>query len=197
MEVEINFLQNTDNVLSKLILLYLIDKMDIPLSNSQISQFALEENLMSYFVLQQTLAELVQDGYLDKAQSNNTTRYTVIAEGSTALEYFENNIPQEIRTKINKYVFANRQTVKKEFETAANYFYDQLNNEFNVKCGIYENDKSLMEINVSVATKSQARLICSNWKNGVSKMYGNILKQLIEYSEENTNNSNISKTESQ
>ena len=38
---------------SKLIILYLIEKIEIPLSNSEICQFALEKNLMDYFSVQQ------------------------------------------------------------------------------------------------------------------------------------------------
>ena len=47
---------------SKLIILYLIEKIEIPLSNSEICQFALEKNLMDYFSVQQYLSEMVESG---------------------------------------------------------------------------------------------------------------------------------------
>lgn len=165
---------------NKLLLLYLIDKMDIPLSNAQISQFALEENFMNYFALQQFLADMVQSGYLDKSQDNNATRYAVTDEGITTLEYFEKHIPIDTRNRINKYVAENRKTVKKDFEITANYFYDHANNEFIVKCGIYEEETMLMEINVSVVTREQAKLICKNWKVNVNTLYGNIIAELVQ-----------------
>lgn len=163
----------------KLLLLYLIDKMDIPLSNSQISQFALQEDYMDYFVLQQNLTEMTQTGFLDKFQDNNTTRYTILDKGIEILEYFEKRIPVDIRSEINKYVIDNRKTIKKDYEITANYFYDHTNNEFIVKCGVYEDETMLMELNISVVSKEQAKTICSNWKENVKTMYGEILTSLM------------------
>lgn len=175
-ETNINEYGQVEN---KLLLLYLIDKMDIPLSNSQISQFALEENYMNYFSLQQSLSEMVQVNYLDTAQENNTTRYTITDQGLLSLEYFEKHIPIAIRNKINNYVLENRRNLKKDYEITANYFYDHNNNEFVVKCGVYENSTTLMEINVSVVSRDQAKLIAKNWKSNVNLLYSNVLEQLI------------------
>ncbi|MFQ7260934.1 MAG: DUF4364 family protein [Christensenellales bacterium] len=61
---------------NKLIILYLIEKIEIPLSNSEICQFALEKNLMDYFSVQQYLSELVESGLLEMTTENNSTRYT-------------------------------------------------------------------------------------------------------------------------
>ena len=65
---------------NKLIILYLIEKIEIPLSNSEICQFALEKNLMDYFSVQQYLSELVESGLLEMATENNSTRYTITAK---------------------------------------------------------------------------------------------------------------------
>jgi DNA-binding PadR family transcriptional regulator len=168
----------------KLLLLYLIDKMDIPLSNGQISQFALEEDYMDYFVLQQNLTEMTDSGFLDKFQDNNTTRYTILDKGIETLEYFEKRIPLEIRGKINKYVIDNRKTIKKDYEITSNYFYDHTNNEFIVKCGVYEDETMLMELNISVVSKEQAKTICANWKENVKTLYADILAALISKRED-------------
>ncbi len=164
----------------KLLLMYFIDKMDLPLTNAQISQFALEENFMNYFGLQQVLAEMVSSGYLDKSQDNNTSRYVMTEEGLVTLEYFERHIPTDVRNRINKYVADNHRAVKKDFEITANYFYDHGNNDFIVKCGIYEDETMLMEINVSVVSREQAKLICNKWKKDVNSLYGNIIAQLAQ-----------------
>ncbi len=163
---------------NKLILLYLIDKMDIPLSNSQISQFALEEDYMNYFSIQQCLAEMVDSKFLETTQENNNTRYTINDNGLQTLDYFENNIPLQIRNRINNYVKENRKILKRDYEITANYFYDHKTNEYIVKCGVYEDDVTLMELNVSVVSKDQAKIISNNWKNNVSNLYSNILGHL-------------------
>ncbi|MDR2940756.1 MAG: DUF4364 family protein [Clostridiales bacterium] len=163
---------------NKLIILYLIDKMDIPMSNSQISQFALEQDYMNYFSLQQCLAEMAASKFLESTQENNNTRYTVTDTGLQILDYFENNIPSQIRNKIINYVKDNRKILKRDFEITANYFYDHKTNEYIVKCGVYEDEVALMELNVSVVTKDQAKIISNNWKANVSSLYSSIISQL-------------------
>ncbi|MDR1536576.1 MAG: DUF4364 family protein [Clostridiales bacterium] len=164
---------------NKLILLYLIDKMDLPLSRSQITDFVREGEYMDYYTLQQTLADMVEGSYLDKIQDNNNTRYSLTGEGATALEYFENHIPAGIRARINRYVHDHFNSVKRDYEVTANYFVNAETNEFMVKCGVYEDKCTLMEINVSVVSKEQAKLIQSNWKSHVSELYMSILTELV------------------
>jgi len=163
------------NIEKKLVILYLLDKMDIPMSNMQITQFALEEEFMDYFEIQESLVDMVEAGFLDKT---NDDYYTLTAEGMTPLEFFSSRLPAPSKTRINNYVLSNRNKIKKDFEVTANYFYDHVHNEFTVKCGAYEDRSMLIEVNVTVNNKEHARVICNNWKANVNELYGNILEAL-------------------
>lgn len=55
--------------LYKLIILYMLDKVDFPLTNSQISEFILNEGYTTYFKLQQALSELLDSGFI-REESN-------------------------------------------------------------------------------------------------------------------------------
>ena len=164
---------------SKLLLLCLLEKMNLPMSGSQISEFVLEEGMLSFFELQQCLFEMTESKYLDIAKENNTTRYTVTEPGSSLLELFEKRIPMNVRNKINKHVNENRANIKRSYETTANYFKDMQTDEYVVKCGIYEDDFMLMEVNLSVVNREQARNICDNWKNNSCQIYGQMLGNLL------------------
>ena len=74
----------------KLIILHLLQKMGIALSNSEICQFLLEKNYMDYFSIQQYLTELVDAGWLEKSWEQNNTRYTLTDEGDEIVNYFPN-----------------------------------------------------------------------------------------------------------
>lgn len=171
---------DANSAVNKLLILYLINKMDIPMSQTQVSQFVLEEEYMDYFMLQQMLTENVEKNYLEAVKENNETRYTVTDEGITLLDYFDRQIPINIRNRITKYVAENRKDFKRDYEITANYFYGNDMNDFIVKCGLYEDEVVLMEINLSVVSKEQAKFICNNWKANVSTIYGNILTALIQ-----------------
>ena len=171
---------------NKLIILYLIKKMGIALSNSEICQFSLEKNYMDYFSVQQYLAELVDAGWLEKNRDNHNTRYTLTDEGNDIINYFIRHISESAKNEINTYIHENSKRIKAEYEVTANYFLE-LNNNYLVKCGLCDSDGSnLMEISVSVATREQAQLICGNWKKNVNKLYGSVFSSLASAKKEDT-----------
>ena len=165
---------------NKVILLYFIDKMDIPMSCGRIEEFIVNaEELMSFSTLRQYLKEMVDIGYLDQIWDNNTARYTVTDEGILALESFIKSIPAGIKTRIIKYAAENRRTVKQDFEISAFHYYDHDYNEYNVECNICEDELMLMELRLKVVSKDQALTICNNWRKGVSGIYAQILEILL------------------
>ena len=50
--------------LYKLIILYMLEKVDFPLTNSQISEFILDKGYTTYFKLQRAIAELNESGFI-------------------------------------------------------------------------------------------------------------------------------------
>ena len=169
---------------NKLILLYLINKMDLPLSRSQLTDFVREGEYMDYYTLQQTLAEMVDGAYLEKLQDNNNTRYSITDEGVTTLEYFESHITKPVRQMIDIYIEENRGKIKKDYESIANYFPNVENDEFKVKCGVYEDKRAIIELFVSVETREQAKLIQANWRANASGLYTKIIEALTEEQEQ-------------
>ena len=167
---------------NKLLLLYLVDKMELPLSRGQITEYVQQAELMDYYTLQQTLAEMVDGGYLDatvdQAQDNATTRYSITGDGLTTLEYFEKHIPATIRVKVNNYARDNQRALKREYENTATYFPGVENDVFTVKCGVYEDNRTLMEISISVDSRDQARIIQTNWKANAKLIYGRIMEAI-------------------
>lgn len=165
---------------NKLILLFLLQKIDLSLSNNEICQFALERNIMDYFNVQQYLSELTDADFVESFTDNGTTRYRITHEGTEALEFFQNRIPEWMVNAANEYIINNRQRIKNEYETSANYF-PEINGEFLVKCAVCGIDgQQIMEVDVVVPTKHQAQIICNNWKKNVSFIYGTIFSALIK-----------------
>ena len=61
--------------LYKLIVLYMLDKVDFPLTTSQISEFILDKGYTTYFRLQETLSELTDSELLKIETTHNRTLY--------------------------------------------------------------------------------------------------------------------------
>ena len=167
-------------------LLLLVDKMDIPISHNQIAKFAMEENYLSFFYVQQYLKDMVEKGYLDSSQDQNTTRYTITDEGLKTLETFSQYIPPYLKNKLLKYVEENRSVVKQDLEITATHFYQHDTEEYFVKCAVYEEDNMLMELNLSVVSKEQALIICNNWKSNVGQIYSQVIDILLTKDDKKT-----------
>ena len=171
------------DVENKLLIIYLINRMELSMSRAQITDFVISKDIMNYFVLEETLTDMVEQGLLEttseNAQDANTTRYTVTNNGLISLEYFENHIPRPMRTLINQYVEENRGKVKRDYEVNANYFPIAGTDDFEVKCGIYEDYRVLLELAISVDTREQAKQIRANWtSSNASMLYQQIIDAL-------------------
>lgn len=69
--------------LYKLIVLYMLEKVDFPLTNGQISEFVLDKGYTTYFKLQQTLSEMVDARFIREETTHNRTLYHLTEEGAS------------------------------------------------------------------------------------------------------------------
>ena len=72
-------------MLYKLIVLYILDKVDFPLTNGQLTNFILEKEYTNYFNIQQTINELVDDEYISSETIRNSSLYQITDSGRETL----------------------------------------------------------------------------------------------------------------
>ena len=76
----------TDTIaLYKLIILYMLNKVDFPLTTAQISEFILDKGYTSYFKLQEVLSEMQDDGLIKPETTYNRTLYHVTENGAATI----------------------------------------------------------------------------------------------------------------
>lgn len=90
--------------LYKLIVLYMLEKVDFPLTNGQISEFILEKGYTSYFTLQQAISEMVTAGFIREESTHNRTLYHLTEEGSETIQFFKSNISPAIRKDVDTFM---------------------------------------------------------------------------------------------
>ena len=94
--------------LYKLMVLYMLDKVNFPLSNSQIADFMLDRQYTNYFTLQEVLSSLASDGFVQILTYRSSTQYKLTKEGIDTISFFYNKISQAIRDDIDKYLKDNK-----------------------------------------------------------------------------------------
>lgn len=162
---------------NRLIILYLMYQMDMPLSWEHLYNFSVND-YMDYFEFQTYITEMEQNGIIETNKEDNITYYSLTDDGEKTVNTFSKLIPESKRKSIISYVRKNKGVIKKEYAVSANYFmYGE--NEYVVKCSFIEDDVTLMELNLTVVTKEMAKKVKKNWKQNVSGIYNNLLQSLL------------------
>ena len=164
--------------LYKLIILYLLKKVNFPLSNAQMSDFFLNKEYTNYFTFQQVLNELLDSNLIRVETIRNTSRYEMTKEGDEVLYYFGNKISEAIVADMDQFLKDNKFKLRNETGIIADY-YKTSDHDFVVRCQVREGKTVLLEVNVSVPGEEQASAMCDNWKTHSQEIYAYIMKKLM------------------
>ena len=164
--------------LYKLIILYMLDRVTFPLSNSQLSEFILEKEYTDYFTLQQTIHELTEAKLIRQEAVHNTTLYRITEEGRTTLTYFVKKISSAIREDIDTFLSEHKYELRNEHSTPADY-YRTTTGEFAAHCRVLERDSVLMDLTLTVPVEAQAKAICDHWKGKSQEIYATLIQSLL------------------
>lgn len=164
--------------LYKLIILYMLDKLDFPLTNGQISEFILEKGYTSYFTLQQAISEMVEANLIREETTHNRTLYHLTEEGAETIRFFRNNISPAIREDIDTYMAEKNYELKNEVAVKADY-YKNTNHEWSVRCQIIEQDAPLIDLTLTVPSEDEAISVVNNWSRRNQEVYALIMQHLL------------------
>jgi hypothetical protein len=162
---------------NKLIVLYFINKVNMPVSNLQLIKVILENRLMNYFFLQQSLVELNENGSLSCDLVEEKSFYEITQNGKQALSLLLHMLPAGIRFRIDKTVTAAKSKIKNETLITAD-FVPESESKFYVECKVNEDNFTLLEIKAAVGTRQDALGICANWKKHSPEIYAEIIESL-------------------
>ena len=168
-----------DFTVNKLIILYLLAQVKMPLSVSQITQIILERGYTDYFSLQQYLTELEKSNFIKITKQNNISYFEINDRGIQTLDFFASRIPEFIRKELDSFIEKNWRQLKSELDIFAEYVPTK-ENEYIVHCKVTENHSTLIDLNLNVGSKKQAIELCNNWKDKASTLYGEILHVLLK-----------------
>ncbi len=167
--------------LYKLIIMHMLNKVEFPLTNSQISQFFLENEYTNYFTVQKAIHELIEDGFVFSNVNRNTSYYHLTSEGRESLDFFESKIPAPIVDDVYMFLSRNKYELRNEIGTVSDY-YRASNGDYIVHCQVKEAGSTLVEVNISTPDRSIASKMCANWedKDTSQKIYQYIIDSLTK-----------------
>lgn len=170
-------------IVNKLILLYFMDKMDVPMTESAILQACYYENpWLEYMDCISTLSQLGENGFLFRAAHEKTSYYSITPDGRACISIFYTRIPSSTRTDIAAFVKDNRLTIRRHQEYSTSY---QLNADrsYTVILKIVDPTnptKMTMDLRFVVPNKETAKSVVQKWSNKAPKIYSTIYEQLVD-----------------
>ncbi len=165
--------------LYKLMILYMLAHVNFPLTNGQLTDFFLEHEYTTYFTLQQAISELLDAGLIKMESSSNTSRYEITDEGADTLSFFGRDISTGIIDDINDYLAENKFRLRNEVGVISDY-YKSTNRDYIVHCEVREGKSVLISLDVSVPDKTEAEIMCGNWREESQEIYSFTMKHLMK-----------------
>ncbi len=164
--------------LYKLMVLYMLKKVNFPLTYSQMTEFFLEK-YTNYFTFQQVLAELGEAKLIRSEVIRSISYYEITREGEEALYFFQKKVSEAILDDINAYLKQNKYKLRNETGIIADY-YPGNNQDYIVHCIVKEGRTTLLEINLSVPDQNQAAFLCNHWEDQCQEIYSYIMNKMME-----------------
>ena len=164
--------------LYKLMILYMLERVDFPLTNSQISDFILDKGYTNYFAVQQAVNELQQSGLVSSRKARGTTYLSPTQEGRDTLSYFQDRIPQAIIEDIVSYLKEHRYELKSEVSVRSNY-YPGMGTDYTARLQVLEGKGTLIDLALTVPDEQTAAVICGNWEKKSQEIYAYLMDSLL------------------
>lgn len=164
--------------LYKLIILYMLDQVDYPLTKAQIFGFILEKEYTNYFTLQQVSCELIESGLVVSESIRNSSHLRITKEGEDTLRYFETRISEAIKEEIRTYFRENELKLRNEVAVLSNY-YRITNGAYIAELIAKENDSEIMNLKIAMPNEDAVKSICRNWQEKNQDIYSYLIETLL------------------
>ncbi|MCR5100164.1 MAG: DUF4364 family protein [Butyrivibrio sp.] len=164
--------------LYKMIVLYMLNKADGQLTRSQIYDFVLEKEYTDFITLQGVFAELSDSKLIREMTMGNRTYLELTEEGTQTLEFFQDRINTVIINEINEFFKQNGMRMKNELSIMADYNRTG-EKEYTSHLIARENNKILVDMQLTSWSEETAQKICDNWKEKNQDVYQYLINTLL------------------
>lgn len=164
---------------NKLIILYLMNRVNCTLSNLQILKLLYDFEGFNYYYFQHILSDLVEKKYIMSYKQNEEWLYEITALGTEVLELTGNMLPGIVKHKLNVLTQDLLDNVKNELIVSAEYIPEE-HETYTTKCRLSEPQRTIFELNILCNSQSEAKKIAECWKANANKYYSDIIKMFEE-----------------
>ena len=163
---------------NRILILYLLNSFNFKLSENQLVKFLIENRLMHYFILKDSLAVLCSDNLVEQAEENSMVYYTITDKGNEHLSSLEILLPKGLKTSLDSLVEKNRKLkyTKPEIQNDIEQISE---NEYVVSLYANEEDKTVFSATLNVTSYDMAKKVAEIWKKNSADIYAEFFNSII------------------
>ena len=174
---------SNDDFQTKLMLLYMLEQIEIPLSEQFILDICTTRNdWINYMECVSVFHDLLRDGfiYTPDNQDSKRCRYTLTAKGRSALSIYYEEVPEQLRQAISEFCKNNRMYFKRLQEYVAD-FRKNSDGTYMVTLQIIETASSepMFEIKINLQTRADAVKAVDIWTTKAPSFYEFVYTNII------------------
>lgn len=171
-----------DTMLSKLILLYVFEKIEISITENTIMEICWSRNnWLNYMEIVDIIPNLMEMNFLIKTKdADGEERYSITQHGRDCLSHFYFQIPEKLRDEITEFCKEHRMELKRAQEYVCN-FIKTGDESYLTTLKIKDvTDVNAVDIKIKFPTRQQAVDACKLWKKNAPYLYASLYESLSE-----------------
>jgi hypothetical protein len=170
-----------DEIVKKLILLYIFEKMEFPLTDESINEIiAAHPDWMTYMDFREALFMLIDNKFVYRTTAGSETCFAITQDGRGALGHFYQKIPASIREQIIEFTRENRQRFRRRQEYTWDYFRNG-DGTYTVILRIRDQTAgdNMLEIRFKTDTRAGAKSAAAKWRDRAVSVYETIYNMTV------------------
>ena len=161
----------------KALILYILFKVNKPLTNDEFLKLVLSITDINYFYFQQFLLDLLETKYIVSYVKDDSTLYKITSEGVEALKLTGDMIPGILKLKVDNNFKNELDVIENEVSITAEY-QPKGEKSYIVRCKIVENGETMFELKTFAPSTDKSKFLVENWKNNAVDIYPKIIEAL-------------------
>lgn len=168
--------ENKDQMIqNEILILYILDKIGIGVSDFILTEFVLKPGLINYFSYKESLEELLKNGYVEKMQGNDGQDiYSVTDLGKVTCRSMEPNLSQSLRIPYDDLLLKEKDRLTTGMVVNSYVFIDS-NKNLAVRCFIREKGNVVVDLRLPVPDRETGEQICNMWQKNAYALLPKII----------------------
>ena len=169
--------QNQKLAEDKVLILYLINKINNEIKNDNLYNIVSLSEDINYFYYQELITDLKNNNLIIFISQDDCNLLKLSSEGKQAYELTKSLLPGLLKLKADTVLKEQIPNIEEESSVISEFIPKDENN-YTIKCKVIEKNETIFEISLYAGSRENAKQIADNWKNNANSIYPKVIELL-------------------